>query len=96
MQKEQKNKISIEEIEHLKKQITYQFHKIGDKGTLCEAYLGNFSIAQAYSACVCPLNYSQELGEKYSKEKLDKILDDKLWEFMGFALFKELNKELFI
>lgn len=90
------NRIYPEQIEHLLKQITYKFHKIGEKGTLCEAYLGNFSLAQAYTACVDPANYSQELGEKYSKEKLDKILADKLWEFMGFALFKDLNRKLFL
>ena len=91
-----KNKVEPQEISHLKSQITYKFHKVGEKGTLCEAYLGNFSLAQAYSACVDPKIYDKELGEKYSKEKLDKILDDKLWEFLGFDLFKDLNAELFL
>jgi hypothetical protein len=89
------NRIYPAQIEHLKYQITYKFHKIGEKGTLCEAYLGNFSVANAYSACVDPANYNQELGEKYSKEKLDDMLNNKLWEFMGFALFKQLNPDLF-
>jgi hypothetical protein len=83
------------QIESLKKQIRYEFTKIGETGTLCSAYLGTFNIAREFSACVLVENYSQELGEKYSKEKVDKILDDKLWEFMGFALFKDLNLELF-
>lgn len=88
--------IRSEQIEHLKTQITYKFDKIGETGTLCSAYLGTFNIAREFSACVNPANYSQELGEKYAKEKLDKILDDKLWEFLGFALFKDLNEALFI
>lgn len=90
------NKVSPKQIEHLKKQIRYEFTKIGEKGTLCSAYLGTFDIAREYSAPVLVENYSQELGEKYSKEKVDRILDDKLWEFMGFALFKDLNSGIFV
>lgn len=89
------NKVYPQQIEHLKKQIRYEFTKIGEKGTLCSAYLGTFDIAREYSAPVSVENYSQELGEKYSKEKVDKILDDKLWEFMGFVLFKDLNPDFF-
>ena len=90
------NRVYPQQIEHLKKQIRYEFTKIGEKGTLCSAYLGTFDIAREYSAPVLVENYSQELGEKYSKERVDKILDDKLWEFMGFALFKDLNSGIFI
>lgn len=92
---EKPNRIYPIQIESLKKQIRYEFTKIGEKGTLCSAYLGTFDIAREYSAPVLVENYNKELGEKYSKEKLDKVIDDKLWEFMGFSLFKELNPELF-
>ena len=89
------NRIYPEQIDHLKNQITYQFDKIGATGTLCSACLGIFNISQGFSACIDPANYSQELGEKYAKERADKALDDKLWELMGFALFKDLNPEIF-
>lgn len=88
-------RIYPEQIEHLKKQIRYEFIKFGEKGTLCTAYLGAFHIAQESSAPVLVENYNQELGEKYAKEKVDATIENKLWELMGFALFKDLNHELF-
>jgi hypothetical protein len=92
---EKPNRISFEQIENLKKQLTYEYVRTGEAGTICNVYLGTFRIADGYSACVDPANYSQELGEKYSKERADYNATNALWELMGFSLFKELNPEIF-
>jgi len=91
-----KNKIYYSEIQHLLNQVSYEFARTGESGIYCTAYLGSFKVAVGYSGCVDPANYSQELGEKYSKERCVKETQDKLWELMGFALFKDLNKDLFL
>lgn len=93
---EQKNKIDVSEIEHLLNQVQYEFVRTGATGTICSSYLGSFRIAQGYSASITLDNYSQELGEKYSKERCEYETKNKLWELMGFSLFKQLNTDLFL
>jgi hypothetical protein len=93
---EVKNKVDLSEIKHLLHQIRYEFVKNGIKETICTAYLGNFSIARGFSAPVSAENYNQELGEKYAKENCVKELESKLWELMGFSLFKKINPDLFL
>ena len=88
-------RVTFDQIEALMSQLKFDFTKVGAKGTLCSSYLGDFMVTQHYSAPVCVKNYNKEIGEKITKDVCWAKSKDKLWELMGFALFKELNSELF-
>lgn len=55
---------------------------MGDKTTVCRAVLRNgFEIVES-SACVSKENYSEEMGYKICREKIE----DKVWMLLGFLL----------
>ena len=88
-------RITYPKIQELMQKLTFEFLRTGQTGTICNAYLGTFRVAQGYSASVSVENFDPEMGEKIAKENCLKNSEDALWGFMGFALFKELNSELF-
>lgn len=88
-------KVPYADVQNLLAKLSFEFLRTGQAGTICTAYLGTFRIAQGYSACVVPEEYSQELGEKYAKQRCLQEAENKIWELLGFSLFKELNPQLF-
>lgn len=81
-------KVELSLIESLVDSLTYTFARIGNSTvTVCCAFLPNgFQVATGESACVDPVNYNQELGEKYAKERAVVAAKDKLWELEGYLL----------
>lgn len=89
---DKKNSISPSEVEDIMNKVNYEFSRTGETGTYCTSYLGTFKLCTGYSGCVDPNNFNSELGEKYSKKRCEKETRDKVWELLGFELFRSLNK----
>ena len=81
-------KVEFNYIEKLFNSLTYKFERIeGTTVTGCWAFLPNgFKVGYGESACVDPLNYQQELGEKFARERCAYNAKNKLWELEGYLL----------
>lgn len=73
-------KVTLEQVESKIKHIT--FSKLGEKTTLCFAVLENGFEVVATSGCVDPAEYSEELGAKFSRQRLV----DEVWKLEGYVL----------
>lgn len=69
----------------------------GTTSTFCHAYLKSvdgkrkFFLVTAHSACVSPENFNEQVGRDIAISKAGQLVKDKLWEVLGFTLFKELD-----
>ena len=88
-------RVTPEQVDALLGKLTFEFLRTGKTGTICSAYLGTFRVAQGYAASVSVENFDPEIGERISKDDCWAKSKNKLWELLGFALFKDLNPELF-
>lgn len=69
-------------------------HIEGTTTTVVHAFLDEkYLIATAHSACVSPENFDEEVGLRIARDKVFKIVQDKLWEMEGYRLYMELSEE---
>lgn len=80
------NKVTSEQIERIIKDGTLEVQTLGDKTTLVKFTTKEGFVIVATSSCVSPENYDKKIGE----ELCMRDIKDKLWEFEGYRLQKEL------
>lgn len=81
-------KVEFSHIESMKNSLSFMFERVGKTTvTGCWAFLpSGFQVGYGESACVDPLNFKKEDGEKYAKERCLVDATNKLWELEGYLL----------
>lgn len=85
-------RITPEHIEALLEKVTYDVHIVPNTTTTVVTAFDEdgFSLCVVTMACASPENFNADLGAKYGIEKAKKVASDKLWEFEGYVLKKQL------
>ena len=90
-------RVTRDQIDKLMEQVEYRFDRPhGTTSTFCHAFLKSkdgsmFYLTTGHNACISPHNFSEQTGMDLSRAKATHQAYDKLWEFSGFALFKEIR-----
>ena len=80
-------RVTLDQIEALMEKVEFKVHIVeGTTTTMAVAVLEGFTLAKEFTACVDPLNFNKELGEKYAILKSKAAAKDKLWELEGYRL----------
>lgn len=81
-----KNTVTVEQIDRILKDGTFEVQTLGDKTTLVKFTTKEGFVIVATSSCVSSENYDEKIGEEICM----KDIRDKLWELEGYSLQKEL------
>lgn len=82
-----KERVTKEQIEA--RFVSTKFMRISKTVTVCHIELDNGYSVRGESACVCPENYDQDLGEKFAYDDAFR----KLWPLFGFLLAERKYNE---
>jgi hypothetical protein len=83
------HKVSVrsETVEADATRILVQYHRFpGTNSTVAHASIDGFELAVETSPCVDPRNFREDLGIKYSTERVMEKAKSKLWEIHGAGL----------
>lgn len=81
-------KVEFEYIKELTASLDFKYAVVeGTTTTVCKATLPNgFTVGSGESACVDPLNFNEELGRKFAKERAEADAVNELWKLEGYLL----------
>lgn len=87
------SRVTPAQIEDLKARVHYQVAEPnGTTSTFVHAYLdGRFFLGSGFSACVDPANFNAGIGEQIARKDAEALVQQKLWELEGYALYKNLQ-----
>lgn len=86
------NSVTPDQIAALHARVTIVFtNPEGTTSTFAHAFLdGRFYLDTGHSACVDPANFDAEKGKDYAAQSLEPKILNKLWQFEGYALYKQI------
>ena len=79
--------IDLKDVENILSKLVFKFNVLeGTTATVCHAFYKDFNIGYGMSACVDPVNFSKELGEKYALKRAAVDAKNNIWRCEVYAL----------